>query len=131
MKRKNFNPEALHTPFANYVHGITIDEANRVLFIAGQVPANKEGDVVGTGDFNAQGDQVMRNLKEVLAEEGATFSDLVKVTTYVVGKEYTQEARELGVRYWDKSNPPTSTLIVCAGLANPDFLVEIDAIAVI
>ena len=66
MKRKNFNPEALHTPFANYVHGITIDEANRVLFIAGQVPANKEGDVVGTGDFNAQGDQVMRNLKEVL-----------------------------------------------------------------
>ncbi len=86
---------------------------------------------MGTGDFNAQGDQVMKNLKEVLTEGGATFSDLVKVTTYVVGKEYTQEARELGVRYWDKSNPPTSTLIVCAGLANPNFLVEIDAIAII
>ena len=71
------------------------------------------------------------NLKEVLAEGGATLSDLVKVTTYVVGKEYTQAARELGIQYWDKSNPPTSTLIVCAGLANPDFLVEIDAIAII
>ncbi|MED5579458.1 MAG: RidA family protein [Nitrospinota bacterium] len=131
MKRKNYNPQSLHIPFANYVHGIAIDEAKRVIFVAGQVSADKEGNIIGVGDFDAQSNQVIKNLKEVLAEGGATLSDLVKVTTYVVGKEYTQAARELGIQYWDKSNPPTSTLIVCAGLANPDFLVEIDAVAVI
>lgn len=131
MKRKNFSPDSVHAPFANYVHGITIEEGKRIIFIAGQVPADKEGNVVGIGDFNMQGEQVIKNLKEVLTEGGASISDLVKVTTYIVGREYTQAGRELGVKHWDKSNPPTSTLIVCAGLANSDFLVEIDAIAII
>ena len=66
MKRKNFSPDSVHAPFANYVHGITIEEGKRIIFIAGQVPADKEGNVVGIGDFNMQGEQVIKNLKEVL-----------------------------------------------------------------
>jgi enamine deaminase RidA (YjgF/YER057c/UK114 family) len=131
MKREVLSPDTLHEPFSTYVHGIAIDEAKRVIFSAGQVCGDKDGNIVGVGDFDAQGEQVMKNLSDVLAAGGATFSDIVKVTTYVVGQQYAQPARDLCARHWDKANPPASTLIVCAGLANPDFLVEIEAIAVI
>ena len=131
MKREPLSPDTLHAPFATYVHGVAIDEAKRVIFSAGQVCGDKDGNIVGVDDFDAQGEQVMKNLKEVLAEGGATVSDIVKVTIYVVGQKYAQAARDLGGRHWDKSNPPASTLIVCAGLANPEFLIEIEAIAVI
>ena len=131
MKREPLSPDTLHAPFATYVHGVAVDEAKRVIFSAGQVCGDKDGNIVGVGDFDAQGEQVMKNLKAVLAEGGATVSDIVKVTIYVVGQKYAQPARDLGGRHWDKSNPPASTLIVCAGLANPEFLIEIEAIAVI
>ena len=131
MKRESLSPDTLHAPFSTYVHGIAVDEARRVIFSAGQVCGEKDGTIVGVGDFDAQGEQVMKNLKDVLAEGGATFSDIVKVTIYVVGQEYTQPARDLCARHWDKTSPPASTLIVCAGLANPEFLIEIEAIAVI
>ena len=131
MKREPLSPDTLHAPFATYVHGVAIDEAKRVIFSAGQVCGDKDGNIVGVDDFDAQGEQVMKNLKEVLAEGGATVSDIVKVTIYVVGQKYAQPARDLGGRHWDKSNPPASTLIICAGLANPAFLIEIEAIAVI
>ena len=131
MKRESLSPNTLHTPFATYVHGIAVDEARRVIFSAGQVCGDKDGTIVGAGDFDTQGEQVMKNLRDVLAEGGATFSDIIKVTIYVVGQEYAQPARDLCAQHWDKSNPPASTLIVCAGLANPEFLIEIEAIAVI
>ncbi|MDP6430172.1 MAG: RidA family protein [Rhodospirillales bacterium] len=131
MKRETLSPDSLHAPFSTYVHGIAVDEARRVIFSAGQVCGDKDGGIVGVGDFEAQGEQVMKNLTDVLAEGGATFSDIIKVTIYVVGQQYAQPARDLCRRHWDKSNPPASTLIVCAGLANPDFLIEIEAIAII
>ncbi len=131
MKRETLSPSTLHAPFSTYVHGIAIDEAKRVIFSAGQVCGDKDGNIVGAGDFEAQGEQVMQNLADVLADGGATFSDIAKVTIYVVGQQYAQPARDLCARHWDQSNPPASTLIVCAGLANPAFLIEIEAIAVI
>ena len=131
MKRELLSPDSLHPPFSTYVHGIAVEDARRVIFSAGQVSGDKEGNIVGVGDFNAQGEQVMKNLKDVLAEGGATFKDIVKVTIFVVGQEFTQPARDLASRHWDKSNPPASTIIVCAGLADPSFLIEIEAIAII
>ena len=131
MKRETLSPETLHAPFSTYVHGIAVDESKRLIFSAGQVCGDKDGNIVGLGDFEAQGEQVMRNLADVLTEGGATFSDIIKVTIYVVGQEYAQPTRDLCARHWDQSNPPASTLIVCAGLANPDFLIEIEAIAAI
>ena len=81
MKRETLSPSTLHAPFSTYVHGIAVDAAKRVIFSAGQVCGDKDGNIVGVGDFDAQGEQVMKNLADVLAEGGATFSDIVKVTT--------------------------------------------------
>ncbi len=130
MEKTILQPKTLHKPFSAYSHGIAVDGANRVIFCAGQVAGDAEGNIVGEGDFHAQGEQVMSNLRDVLAEAGATFADVVKLTTYIVRKEDTQNARDLLGRHF-KEKPPANTLCVLQGLANPVYLVEIEAIAVI
>lgn len=131
MKRSRLQPASLHTPFSAYAHGIQVDGASRLIFCAGQVAGDPEGNLVGRGNFWAQGHQAMANLRAVLQEAGADFGDIVKATIYVVGAEHAQAGRDLCARYFDADNPPANTLVVCAGLAEPEFLVEIEAIAVV
>ena len=130
MEKTVLQPKTLHEPFSSYSHGIVVEGAQQIIFCAGQVAGDAEGNLVGEGDFNAQGEQVMSNLRDVLAEAGATFADVVKLTTYVVRKEDTQNARDLVGRHF-KENPPANTLCVLQGLATPAYLVEIEAIAVV
>ena len=131
MKRTILKPSSLHTPFSTYSHGIKVSGVNEIIFCAGQVAGDKDGNIVGKGDFWKQGHRVMENLRDVLAEGGATFDNVVKATTFVVGQQYAQPARDLCGMYFDKDNPPGNTLVVCQGLADPEFLVEIQAIAVV
>lgn len=132
MEKTAYQPETLHKPFANYSHVIAVEGAKRMVFCAGQVSANVDGEVVGEGDFDAQKEQVMANLRDVLGAAGATFADVVKVTIYVVRQEDTPKARSLLAKYFEGCDPPTaSTLCVLAGLANPKFLLEVEAVAVL
>lgn len=131
MKKTYLNPKSLHTPFSTYSHGIKVGDAKEIIFCAGQVAGDENGNIIGKGDFWAQGHRTMANLKDVLAEGGATFADVVKATIFVVGQEYAQPGRDLCGEYFDKDNPPANTLVVCQGLADPDFLVEVQAIAVV
>ena len=131
MQKTFLNPQSLHKPFSTYSHGIKVDGAQQIIFCAGQVSGDKDGNIFGKDDFWVQGHQVMANLRDVLAEGGATFADIVKATIFVVGQEYAQPGRDLCGEYFDKDNPPANTLVVCQALADPDFLVEVQAIAVI
>lgn len=103
------------------------------LYISGQVAIDESGKTVGVGDLAAQTQQVMQNLQTALRAAGATFADVVKITTYVVG--YTPEQRAIiaGVRgtFLPKDNPPASTLVGVSALAAADWLIEIEAVAVI
>jgi enamine deaminase RidA (YjgF/YER057c/UK114 family) len=130
MEKTILQPKTLHKPFSAYSHGIAVDGAKRVIFCAGQVAGDAEGNIVGEGDFDTQGEQVMSNLRDVLAEAGAAFADVVKLTTYIVRKEDTQKARDLVGRHFSE-HPPANTLCVLQGLATPAYLVEIEAIAVL
>ena len=130
MEKRVLQPKTLHKPFSAYSHGISVEGAKRMVFCAGQVAGDAEGNIVGEGDFDAQGEQVLSNLRDVLAEAGATFADVVKLTTYVVKKEDVQNARNLMGKHF-KNYPPPNTLCVLQGLANPSFLLEIEAIAVV
>ncbi len=129
MKKTFLQPANMHKPFSTYSLGLTVEGATRFVFCAGQVAADKDGNIVGEGDFEVQAEQVVANLKAVLAEAGATISDVVKATTFIVGREHAGAARELIRRTFDEANPPASTLCVLAGLADPRMLVEIEAIA--
>ena len=89
MEKTVLKPAGIHKPYSNYSHGIVVEGAKRIVFCAGQVAGDSEGNLVGEGDFEAQADQVMANLKAVLTEAGASFGDVVKVTLYVVKQEDT------------------------------------------
>lgn len=126
MPKEFINPPTLSQP-AGYTH---IVKAGNTIYLAGQIAMNAKGEVVGAGDFQAQLRQVFANLEAALSATGATKRDLVAVTIYLVGREYVQAFRDLRSEFFGE-HPPTSTLLVISGLARPELLVEIAAIAVV
>ncbi|HEX6738849.1 MAG TPA: RidA family protein [Vicinamibacteria bacterium] len=131
QEKQFIQPEGLSKP-ATYTHVVVV-QGGRTLFIAGQVAANAKGEVVGKGDLRAQTTQVMENLKIALAAAGATFADVVKSNTYVVNlkPEDLPVVREVRGKYFGAANPPASTLVGVTALASPDYLIEVEAIAVV
>ena len=89
--------------------------------------------MVGQGDFRAQVERTFQNLGTALTAAGATFRDVVKVTYFVVGlkPEYVPVVREVRGRYLDPVNPPASSLVGVAALVVPDWLIEIELVAVV
>ena len=102
----------------------------RTLYISGQIAVDSSGNLVGSGDFNAQVKQVFANLKARLDEAGASFNDVVKLNFYLVDAANLQIVRDIRDTYVNREHPPASTLVVVRQLVRPDLLVEVDAIAV-
>jgi enamine deaminase RidA (YjgF/YER057c/UK114 family) len=103
------------------------------LHLAGQVAWDKDGKVVGAGDLAAQTRQVLANLRAVLAAAGATPADIVRLRTYVVNHSPDKLGPVLGEigAFYAGATPAANTFIGVQTLALPDFLVEIEATAVI
>jgi enamine deaminase RidA (YjgF/YER057c/UK114 family) len=95
------------------------------------VSAGVDGNVVGKGDPETQARQVWRNIEAAVKAAGGTLQNVVKTTTYVTNIQYATAVRKVREELFQASNPPTSTLLVVAGLASPDYMVEIEAIAVV
>lgn len=131
MPKQHINPRGLSTP-TGYSHVVTA-AGGRLVFIAGQVAANAAGEIVGPGDLRAQARQVYENLKTALAAAGATFADVVKQTTFVVSFKAEDRAVIAEVRreFLPAENPPASTLVGVQALARPEYLIEVEAIAVV
>jgi len=122
---QRLNPDGLTQPTA-YTHLVKFD---RLMFIAGQVSLDAEGNVIGAGDMKAQVRQVLENLKTILASEGADFSNIVKTNTFTTDVEAFFETGDIRREYFG-SKMPASTLVQIERLARPVFLVEIEAIAI-
>jgi enamine deaminase RidA (YjgF/YER057c/UK114 family) len=129
MARKTIQPKTLNDPRPRYTHGI-LNQGGKLLFIAGQTASDKDGNVVGKGNIVAQTEQVFSNMKAVLKAAGGTIDDLVMTTTYIVDRKYREGYNEVRKGLY-KKDPPTSTLVIITGLADPDYLIEIAGIAVI
>jgi enamine deaminase RidA (YjgF/YER057c/UK114 family) len=128
--RETPHPEGLlHNPGFSQV---VIASGRRTIYTAGQVAIDAHGALVGGDDLAAQTAQAMRNVGLALAAAGAGYADIVKITTYVVN--YKAEHRTIigGARraFFAGGTPPASTLVGVAALALPEWLVEIEAIAV-
>jgi reactive intermediate/imine deaminase len=104
--------------------------AGSTIYVSGQVGMDRNGTIVGKGDMKAHARQAIENIRAVLAEAGATLDDVVKVTMYVTDMSRADQAREVRMEYFTK-NPPASTGLEVKGLAHPDLLIEIEAIAVV
>ena len=131
MQRQNIQPEALATRVVDghvlYSH-VVVAEGKRMIFIAGQLARDSQGNVVGKGDMRAQLRQVGENVKAALAAAGVSLSDLVKTSTYVTDIEAFFTHVDVRMEYFGAALP-TSTTVEVRRLAHPDFLVEIEAIA--
>jgi reactive intermediate/imine deaminase len=123
IRPKNF-PE----PKAPFSYGI-LTEPQKVLFIAGQTPINEKGQIVGINDFEAQAKQVFENMKAVVEAAGGSFANIVKVTIYITDVKHRQALDRVRSAYYG-ATPPTSTLVVVAGLAQTEYLLEVESIAV-
>ena len=130
MERKNVNPDTLLTP-RGYSHVVTVEGAQKLAFIAGQVAVDKEGKIVGPGDLTTQIKQVAHNLIAALAAVGAKPTDIVKMNTYIVQYKPSDYAamRDARAILFPSGEPPASTLIGVHSLAVDGLLVEIEAIA--
>jgi len=130
MKIERINPERLYVP-PTY-HHVVRASGGTTLWIAGQVATDAVGDVVGVGDFEAQARQVFENLRIALEAGGATFDNVVKMTTLIVDFDPDVLPRLFAIRsdYVDEMSPAT-TLIGVQALARPDYMLEIEAIAIV
>jgi 2-iminobutanoate/2-iminopropanoate deaminase len=124
------NPRTVSKPFANYSHVVTAEGAQKLVFCAGQVAADLDGSVLPPDNFEAQAKMVMENLTNALAAGGAKLTDVTKVTIYICSPHDVPKARGLLAAYFG-DHPPASTLCILRGLANPNFLLEIEAIAAV
>ncbi|MGA9671661.1 MAG: RidA family protein [Terracidiphilus sp.] len=101
------------------------------VFIAGQVALDKSGNVVGKDDFRAQVEQVFENLKAAVEAAGGSFGKVIKLNSYFLDLSNLPEFREVRDRYISLENPPASTAVQVSRLFRPEFLVEIEAVAVV
>jgi enamine deaminase RidA (YjgF/YER057c/UK114 family) len=121
------SPKSMHQP-RGYSHAAKVG-SGVVLFIAGQVALDGNGDLVGSGDFRAQSRQVFENLQAAVEAAGGTFRNIVKLNVYIVDVAKLADYREIRDRYIDINHPPTSTVLQVAALFRPEFMVEIAAVA--
>jgi reactive intermediate/imine deaminase len=103
----------------------------KIVFVAGQVALDKSGNVVGKDDFRAQVQQVFENLKAAVEAAGGNFGDVIKLNSYFLDFSHLAEFREVRDKYINLKNPPASTAVQVSRLFRPEFLVEIEAVAVV
>jgi reactive intermediate/imine deaminase len=129
MGKTTYNPETMRTPFGIFSNA-AMAEPGRLYFISGQVAVDVNGHVVGPGDIRAQTRQVLENIKAALAAVGGTMDDIACVNVFVVNMEHLAAIHEVRAEYWQRDYP-ASTLVQVAGLVHPDYLIEINAVAVV
>ena len=115
---------------ATYSQGIKVTQAQTILFLSGQVAYTAEGGVAFRGDFKSQARGAYEAIKALLEAQGATMANVVKITTYVTNMHYRVDLAPIREEYFGKKGP-ASTLVEISSLAHPDWMIEVEAIAVI
>ena len=131
-QRQVVNTENAPQPLGAYSQAIRV-RPGELLYVAGQVGIDNDGNLAGDGGIAAQTRQTYENIGRILEAAGASFSDVVEFTTYLVGRDAIQpfiEARaELFSTLFPNGDYPPNTLLVIEGLVREEFLVEIKAVA--
>ena len=126
MDREIIQPKSVHsTAGVGYSHVARVGDT---VYIAGQIALDRSGNLVGKGDIEAQAQQAFENLQAILKELGGSLNDIVKLTTYLTDRSQLEAFRRVRNRYLRDPFPP-NTLLFISGLAQPDYLVEIEAVA--
>jgi enamine deaminase RidA (YjgF/YER057c/UK114 family) len=135
IKRERINPDKLHVRKSGdrvlYSQVVVVEAGGcKQIFIAGQTPRDRDGNCVGKGDMRAQIAQVGANIKDALEAAGATLADIVKTTAYVTDMDEYFKHQDMRMRFFGEALP-TSTTVQVTRLSRPEFMVEIEAFAIV
>lgn len=128
-----FNPETMAKPTAGYSQVGEV-EGGKIVYIAGQVAMDKAGNLVGKDDFRAQVQQVFENLNAAVKAAGGDFHSVIKLNYFCaesVDPAQIAVVREIRDKFVDTAHPPTSTFVVVKRLVRPEWLIEVEAVAVV
>ena len=132
IKREKIQPKGIHIRMMAgqpaYTHVVTVSGTGKMIFVAGQLARDANGNCVGKGDMRAQIQQVGENIKTCLEAAGAILADIVKTNTYVTDYEEFSKHSDMRMLYFGPAMP-TSTTVEIRRLAGLDFMVEIEAMA--
>lgn len=125
------NPENMAKP-RGYSHAIMVEGAYKTVYIGGQNAIDEKGNIVGKGNLKEQTGQVLNNMEKILATAGARLDSIVKLNIFVLQGQNPGEGFQAFQQKWAPGhNFPAITVVFVAGLGHPDWLVEIDAVAII
>jgi len=127
-----FNPASIAKP-TGYSHVAEVN-GGKIIYIAGQVALDKSGNLVGKDDFRAQAQQVFENLKAAVEATGGDFNSVVKLNYYCaesVDPAQITVVREVRDKYVNTANPPVSTFVFVKRLVRPEWMIEVEAVAVV
>ena len=134
LKIERFQPEGKNVRMSggkpSYSHVVTVSGSGKIVYTAGQLARDVDGNCVGKGDMRAQMEQTFQNLDRCLKAAGATWADVVKTNTFVTDFDEFQKCADIRMRYLGVATP-TSTTVGVTRLAGPDFMIEIEAVAVV
>jgi 2-iminobutanoate/2-iminopropanoate deaminase len=108
----------------------TLSVGSKVLHISGQVAQGLDGQTVGKGDIEKQAVQVLENMRALIEQAGGGLADVARIVVYLTSREHLSTVMEVRRRYFREPYPAT-TAVVVAGLANAEWMVEIEATAVL
>ena len=126
---EKFSAPGLFDP-ATYSQGVKVSAAQTILFLSGQVAYTAQGGVAFRGDFKAQARGAYEAIKALVESQGGDLNSIVKITTYVTDMRYRVDLAPIREEFFGKKGP-ASTLVEISALAHPDWMIEIEAIAVI
>lgn len=128
MQSRFLNPDSMPSPYG-YSQVVEVTGAQRIVYVAGQVPLDPDNTVVGEGDFDAQVEQVFKNVRLALAAADMSFSNVVKMQFFLTDIANLARVRDIRDRYINTSSPPASTSVGVTALFHPSVMFEMDVVA--
>ena len=130
MTKRQSRTDKVREPMGHFSQAIAIEAKGKLVFISGMTARRADGTIAGIGDVEAQTKQVCENIKSAVEAAGGTTDDVVRVDVYVRNIEHFDKIHKVRREYF-KAQPPASTMVQVSGFVSPDYLIEINAIAVI
>ncbi len=128
--KQQITSKKLRQPNGHFSHATAIEAKGKLVFISGMTARHSDGSITGVGNIDAQTRQVCENLKAAVEEAGGTLDDIVRVDVYVRNMEHFEAIHKVRREYFT-GIAPASTMVEVTKFVSPDYLIEINAIAVL
>ena len=128
--KKQITSDKIRQPSGHFSQATMIEARGKLVFISGMTSRRADGSIAGIGDIEAQTKQVCENLKSAVEAAGGNMDDIVRVDVYVRNMEHFDKIHKVRREYF-KAPAPASTMVEICKMTSPDYLIEINAIAVV